>query len=584
MRTLQEKYNGIQEGKFSKDQFLVEARQQLPNLITRYNGYDDAIQILKNRGMIQEAEFPKYKADKSPDYRYKPSQTRDEYSSEQLRRGIRVELEAMKVVDTPTAEEFAKAEAKVFKNLAKDPIFYTNQIAGINKKVDLHDKMTPVDQKQLFKTSVAEKSKAEGNTDTFNGLKKAELKEGFKRLIKKVLSEGLERVGDTENWKTDKKDPLHDYMKATQPKEDDVENYKQEEEQDKLQEGPAQNNPKIQKLVDGINHLISQAKDSDGDPIGVVEPGGTWEEPEMYSPIEYVNGALKITKQSPYKSIPSVDIIRAGNMEYDGIPTLRLIMRMYKKAVKKAGQEAYPEKQGLDETATDDHYSKWRELGDEEKAGISKFVKDTGDRDQAASEKARAERLASQSARLDKLIRGEKVDESTGSEKYKGYVIELNPYNQAGHPNTTYSFYNENDSDETMGTGRSIEDCKEQIDYLIDDRLDEAMDNTQDLVVFSIDSEDLDQILHTNFGRNLAYQDDRGDSLYTLPQDDFDRFMDYITSLVGDQAEDQVSIHSGSDHWGNDADDVAHPRGYEEASDEESFEDLFETVSLKDLL
>ena len=730
MRTLQEKYNGIQEGKFSKDQFLVEARKELPNLVTRYNGYDDAIQILKNRGMIieakkeagkkvtdhpfivytdkkgkhqldefnyeedlkafcktipntwdvfetkkealaelqrrlkekpekfvNEAEFPKYKADKSPDYRYKPSQTRDEYSSEQLRRGLRVELEAMKVVDTPTAEEFAKAEAKVFKNLAKDPIFYTNQIAGINKKVDLHDKMTPVDQKQLFKTSVAEKSKAEGNTDTFNGLKKAELKEGFKRIIKKVLSEGMESIGDREDWRHDKNDPLHDYMKSKEPKTDDVENYKKEEEKGHVDEAPATNDPKIQKLVDGINQLISQAKDSDGDPIGVVEPGSSWEEPEMYSPIEYRNGALKITTKSPYKSIPSTDTISAGNMQLDGIPTLRLIMRMYKKAVKKTGQEAYPEKQDLDEIATDiTGFPKWRELSQDEKDHISKSVKDSGDRDQAEYEKARDERLKAQSARLEKYIRGEKVDEdyfsnygseeptaeesetkadvtysrgadhflngakdiaerlrqqairqgqlthqdeedfppyesdgervdeATGSESYRGYVIELNSYNQAGHPNTTYSFYNEDDSDELMGTGRSIEDCKEQIDYLIDDRLDEAMDNTQDLVIFSIDSEDLDQILHTNFGRNLAYQDDRGDSLYTLPQEDFDRFMDYITSLVGDQAEDQVSIHSGSDHWGNDADDTSHPRGYEEASDEESFDDLFETVSLKDLL
>jgi hypothetical protein len=765
MRTLQEKYNGIQEGKFSKDQFLVEARRELPNLVTRYNGYDDAIQILKNKGMIKEAnlghneissihqeggswivtyrkngtqekvfktekeakdfekslsealneaEFPKYKADKSPDYRYKPSQTRDEYSSEQLRRGIRVELEAMKVVDTPTAEEFAKAEAKVFKNLAKDPIFYTNQIAGISKKVDLHDKMTPVDQKQLFKTSVAEKSKAEGNTDTFNGLKKAELKEGFKRLIKKVLSEGMESIGDREDWRHDKNDPLHDYMKSKEPKTDDVENYKKEEEkghldetEDTLEEGPATNDPKIQKLVDGINQLILQAKDSDGDPIGVIEPGSSWEEPQMYSPLEYRNGALKITTKSPYRSIPSTDVILARNMQFDGIPHLRLIMRMYKKAVKKAGQEAYPEKQDIDETieyeggresilngildewglsesdlqdpktrqkvgtelsrrlamqdldeiATDvTGFPKWRELSQDEKDHISKSVKDSGDRDQAAYEKAREERLKAQSARLDKYIRGQKVDEdyfsnygseeptaeesetkadrtynrgadhflngakdiaerlrqqairqgqlthqdeedfppyesdgervdeAAGSESYKGYVIELNPYNEPGQIHTTYSFYNEDDSDELMGTGRSIEDCKEQIDYLIDDKLDEAIDNTQDLVVFSIDSEDLDQILHTNFGTNLAYQDDRGDSLYTLPQDDFDRFMDYITSLVGDQAEDQVNIHSGSDHWGNDADDTSHPRGYEEASDEESFDDLFETVSLKDLL
>ena len=56
MRTLQEKYNAIQEGKFSKEHFLAEARMQQPQLITRFNGYDDAVQILKNRGMIAEAK------------------------------------------------------------------------------------------------------------------------------------------------------------------------------------------------------------------------------------------------------------------------------------------------------------------------------------------------------------------------------------------------------------------------------------------------------------------------------------------------------------------------------------------------
>lgn len=223
MRTLQEKYNGIQEGKFSKDQFLVEARQQLPNLVTRYNGYDDAIQILKNRGMIQEASFPKAKADKTPDYRFTPAQTKDEYSMEQITRGLRVELEAMGVYCTPTVDEYVKAEAKMLKNLAKDPIFYTNQLAKTTNKVDLHDKMTPVDTKQLFKTSAPEKSKAEGNVDTFNGMKKAQIKEGFKRLIKKVLSEDVSTT----------RDPLEDYMESIEIKpeaEKDTENYKTENE------------------------------------------------------------------------------------------------------------------------------------------------------------------------------------------------------------------------------------------------------------------------------------------------------------------------------------------------------------------
>lgn len=237
MRTLQEKYNAIQEGKFSKEHFLAEARMQQPQLITRFNGYDDAVQILKNRGMIVETKVDtetlkdilrggkkiatgvrflnvkdykdgnktgtlekgdqvldsketvkeaKLTKKSLTDYRYKPTNDMDKYPYEQILRGIRVELEVAGVFGTPTAEEYAKALAKVSKNLAKDSIFYTNQLAGVTPKVDLHDKMVD--------------ATAKNTVDTFNGMKKAELKEGFKKLIKKVLSE---EVMDVESYKED---------------------------------------------------------------------------------------------------------------------------------------------------------------------------------------------------------------------------------------------------------------------------------------------------------------------------------------------------------------------------------------------
>jgi hypothetical protein len=188
MRTLQEKYNAIQEGKFSKEHFIAEARMQHPQIITRFNGYDDAVQILKNRGMISDVKIEEARLTKNnlTDYRFKPTNEMDKYPYEQILRGIRVELEVAGVLGTPTAEEYAKALAKVSKNLAKDSIFYTNQLAGVNPKVDLHDKMVD--------------ATAKNTVDTFNGMKKAELKEGFKKLIKKVLSE---EVIDVESYKED---------------------------------------------------------------------------------------------------------------------------------------------------------------------------------------------------------------------------------------------------------------------------------------------------------------------------------------------------------------------------------------------
>ena len=109
-----------------------------------------------------------------------------------------------------------------------------------------------------------------------------------------------------------------------------------ESKKPQIKEGVAQNNPKIEKYVNQINALIAQAVDSDGDKIGVIEPNSTWEEPYTYDPIIYQNGALKIVSYSPHSNQgkANVDIIRSRDMELDGIPTLQLLSRMFKKAVK----------------------------------------------------------------------------------------------------------------------------------------------------------------------------------------------------------------------------------------------------------
>ena len=69
MRTLQEKYNAVLEGNFSKEQFRRDAVMQLPNLVSKFNSFEDISTILKNRGMIAEAktQAPKYSTAKPED-------------------------------------------------------------------------------------------------------------------------------------------------------------------------------------------------------------------------------------------------------------------------------------------------------------------------------------------------------------------------------------------------------------------------------------------------------------------------------------------------------------------------------------
>jgi hypothetical protein len=54
MNTITEKYNAVLKGTFKKAQFLRDIRLSHPNLITQFNGFEDAVSILKNKGMIFE--------------------------------------------------------------------------------------------------------------------------------------------------------------------------------------------------------------------------------------------------------------------------------------------------------------------------------------------------------------------------------------------------------------------------------------------------------------------------------------------------------------------------------------------------
>ena len=168
MRTLQEKYNAILEGNFSKTQFVRDAKLEVPNLLSPYSGFEDSVSILKNRSIIFEAKKEKVTA-------YEP--TPAGLPAEAISRGIDYELEAIGIntgVEMPTQEQLDKVTAKVHKNLAKDLNYYLNLLSGESKEVNKHDQLELVDQKKLFKGG-----DAEGNVDTFNGMKKAELREAM---------------------------------------------------------------------------------------------------------------------------------------------------------------------------------------------------------------------------------------------------------------------------------------------------------------------------------------------------------------------------------------------------------------------
>jgi|14_taG_2_1085336.scaffolds.fasta_scaffold00124_3 hypothetical protein len=172
--TVTEKYRAVLEGNMAKGEFVRQMRLAHPQHITQFNGFEDSVQILKNRGLLFEdkkevvAEEVKEEAPSLP------------YNDEAFQRGIRYELNSKGIEVHAGAniklEDYDAAKDLAHKNLLNDPMHYLNLVSGESSKVDKHDK--PVETKRGAK-----------DVDTFNGLKKADLREN-KAELAKLLKEG----------------------------------------------------------------------------------------------------------------------------------------------------------------------------------------------------------------------------------------------------------------------------------------------------------------------------------------------------------------------------------------------------------
>jgi len=153
MKTLQEQYNLIKEGKGHKDVFLKEAKRLFPNVVPNSATFNQTAKLLKQRSVINENIFPlmpssglnpfstfdkfineEAKATESKTtkeveeaeiagYDYKDPKNLNNQIFDQYLNGLRVEMEKDPKLTMDEAKEV------VAKNLEKDPIFYTKNAA-----------------------------------------------------------------------------------------------------------------------------------------------------------------------------------------------------------------------------------------------------------------------------------------------------------------------------------------------------------------------------------------------------------------------------------------------------------------------
>jgi hypothetical protein len=124
-------YRKHKAGEVSREKFLYEVRRDnnLP-FITNLTSYDDAVKMLKNKGIVSESNTKEAKADEAVKAEVKlKKQTRttkelhiDQANPYEYRHGLQYELG----VDSDYSDEsLAKAKAKVLKNLSKDANYYS---------------------------------------------------------------------------------------------------------------------------------------------------------------------------------------------------------------------------------------------------------------------------------------------------------------------------------------------------------------------------------------------------------------------------------------------------------------------------
>jgi hypothetical protein len=126
-------YRKHKAGEVSREKFLYEVRRDnnLP-FITNLTSYDDAIKILKNKGIVNEVDTKEAKADEAVKAEVKakaPSEKKpktlhiDVANPYEYRHGLQHELNEL---GEYTDEALEKAKTTVLKNLAKDANFYSN--------------------------------------------------------------------------------------------------------------------------------------------------------------------------------------------------------------------------------------------------------------------------------------------------------------------------------------------------------------------------------------------------------------------------------------------------------------------------
>ena len=193
-------YNKHKAGEVSREKFLYEVRRDsnLP-FITNLTSYDDAVKILKNKGIVTEVDTKEAKADeavkaevkaKAPSTKKPESLSIDVANPYEYRHGLQHELEQM---DDYSNETLEKVKTIVLKNLAKDANFYSTLL---NQKQSHYEFKTPETDAPGMQAKadgyLKKELKKDEKANVKDSLNKSEAAKGKPKGVKEMPDKGVE--------------------------------------------------------------------------------------------------------------------------------------------------------------------------------------------------------------------------------------------------------------------------------------------------------------------------------------------------------------------------------------------------------
>ena len=139
MKSVKQQYIALKEGNLSKSNFMRNIRTALPHLVTNVTSFDDTVKILRNKGILTEADIKEgYTYNTTGKEMYSHFKEIDNVNGQELMTGITFEHEAN---PDRSKNEIVKM---VLKNIKKNPNYYTDyKLAGKEAKAEYMYKIKP---------------------------------------------------------------------------------------------------------------------------------------------------------------------------------------------------------------------------------------------------------------------------------------------------------------------------------------------------------------------------------------------------------------------------------------------------------